>query len=106
MSNEPGNNDITGAATLNIISGAKRFNRWMYEEIKPHLKGCILELGSGTGNISELVLNDKFETVLSDYNLLYASNLKKKFAGYTALQEVIFIDLKDPFFVKNNAHAT
>jgi len=102
MTSLPVNKDVTGAETLDIISTAEKFNRWMYEEIKPHLKGRVLELGSGTGNISRLVLEDKFNTVLSDYNNTYLHDLKKKFSGYPNLEKILSIDLQDPQFEKNN----
>jgi len=102
MTSLPANKDVTGAATLGIISAAEKFNRWMYEEIKPLLKGRVLELGSGTGNISRLVLEDKFNTVLSDYNNAYLHDLKKKFSGYPNLEKILSIDLQDPQFEKNN----
>lgn len=94
--------DAVGAATLEIISGADSFNRWMYEEIKPYLHGLVLELGSGTGNISRFVLEDKFETVLSDYNSAYVDCLQKKFSGNPCFKAVVSINLQDPHFEKEN----
>jgi len=44
--------DKEGAQTLEIISQARRFNRWMYESIQPYCSGKILEVGSGIGTIS------------------------------------------------------
>jgi len=100
MNTAPVNEDIVGSATLTIISGAKKFNKWMYEEIKPHLNGLVLELGSGTGNISEFLLEDNLEVFLSDYNTSYIDYLEKKFSGYSNLREVLSIDLQDPHFEK------
>lgn len=50
--------DILGYSILKSISGADKFNRWMYETIKPFCKGRILEIGGGIGNISQYFLND------------------------------------------------
>jgi SAM-dependent methyltransferase len=90
--------DVTGLTTLEIIADAKQFNKWMYEAIKPGLKGKVLELGSGIGNISSLLLDDKFETVLSDYNSFYANHLTEKFKGYSNLEAVLSVDLQAPDF--------
>ncbi len=103
MNTAPYNSDPVGAATLAVISAANKFNRWMYEEIKPHLKGEILELGSGTGNISEFILKDNFTTVLSDYNSAYTGILKKKFEQYSNLKEVLSINLQKTSFEKEYA---
>jgi 2-polyprenyl-3-methyl-5-hydroxy-6-metoxy-1,4-benzoquinol methylase len=65
------NPDPIGKHTLKIISGATRFNHWMYSEIKPLLKGNILEIGSGIGNISRHIIKDGFPVTLSDYNPEY-----------------------------------
>ena len=40
-------NSKYGTDTLEVISEADNFNRWMYETIKPHCSGEILEIGSG-----------------------------------------------------------
>jgi len=95
-------NDIIGEETLSIISTAGKFNRWMYDEIRPYLRGRILESGSGIGNISGMVLKEKFETVLSDYNTSYITHLQKKFAGIPNLKDVVYLNLQDIDFEKKN----
>lgn len=95
--------DPVGQSTLAIISSAAAFNRWMYDEIKPYLHGRVLELGSGTGNISNWVLKDRFETVLSDYNPGYTHYLEETFKTYPNLQAVLQLDLQAPAFEHENA---
>ncbi len=95
--------DPVGKATLEIISGAEKFNSWMYEEIQPHLKGLVMELGSGTGNISKWLLADKFQTVLSDYNPNYVQHLKDRFKNCLNLQAILQLDVQDPAFTHKNA---
>jgi len=98
--NKHDSNDLIGLHTLKVIAKADRFNRWMYEQIKEHLKGEILEIGSGIGNISKLVIeNDHFIT-LSDYNKEYCSILKEKFSENKNVRDVIQIDLLHPEFEK------
>ena len=56
--------DLEGLETLSVIEKANKFNKWMYETIKPYSKGRILEIGCGIGNISEFFINDNFDIVL------------------------------------------
>lgn len=89
-----GENDIYGESTLNSISSADKFNKWMYDQMKPYMKGRILEIGSGIGNISKILVNDQKDVVLSDYSSNYIDLLKEKFENTIVLQ----IDLVDPNF--------
>lgn len=93
-------NDISGEATLNVIADANKFNRWMYETIKPHCKGRILEIGSGTGNISEYFLKDNFEIGLTDIRVGYCETLQKKFGHYSNLLSIDHMNLVDEAFEK------
>jgi len=87
--------DPVGLHTLEVIAKADRFNRWMYGQFKHQLKGEILEIGSGIGNISQLVIEEGNSITLSDYNEEYCENLKKKFSQHNNVREVISIDLLD-----------
>ena len=49
--------DKEGLNTLETISKADKFNRWMFDTISPYCKGRILEIGSGIGNISQFFIN-------------------------------------------------
>jgi SAM-dependent methyltransferase len=92
------NKDPVGLHTLEVIAKADRFNKWMYDQFKLQLKGEILEIGSGIGNISQLVIEDGRSITLSDYNDEYCESLRKKFSQYSNVREVIKIDLLDPDF--------
>jgi 2-polyprenyl-3-methyl-5-hydroxy-6-metoxy-1,4-benzoquinol methylase len=85
--------DLEGLETLSVIEKANKFNKWMYETIKPYSKGRILEIGCGIGNISEFFINDNFDIVLSDLRDNYIQIVKNKFTN-----EVIKIDLVDVDF--------
>lgn len=85
--------DLEGLETLSVIEKANKFNKWMYETIKPYSKGRILEIGCGIGNISEFFINDNFDIVLSDLRDNYIEIVKNKFTN-----EVIKIDLVDVDF--------
>ena len=45
-----------GDKTLENLHNASRFTDWMYAQVKPHLKGDILEIGSGIGTYSEKII--------------------------------------------------
>lgn len=85
--------DPVGLHTLEVIAKADRFNRWMYDQFKHQLKGEVLEIGSGIGNISTLVIREGHPITLSDYNEEYCDSLKKKFSGNKNVREIISIDL-------------
>lgn len=93
-------NDPVGLHTLKVIAKADRFNRWMYDQIKPHLKGEILEIGSGIGNISKLVIESNHSITLSDYSKEYCVLLKENFSKNKNVRNVIQIDLLHPDFDK------
>jgi 2-polyprenyl-3-methyl-5-hydroxy-6-metoxy-1,4-benzoquinol methylase len=94
----PDHMDPHGKITLEVISEAKRFNRWMYETIEPFCTGKILEIGSGIGNISDYFLEAGKTIVLSDLRKNYLDHLGKKFSRYPNLLGVEQIDLVDPDF--------
>lgn len=90
--------DKVGKETLEAISAADNFNRWMYQTIKPFAKGKVLEIGSGIGNISKHFLRDNFQLMLSDYNPAYCEELRTKFSGNPNVLGVQQINLVDPNF--------
>ncbi|WKZ30851.1 MAG: class I SAM-dependent methyltransferase [Candidatus Dojkabacteria bacterium] len=51
----------------------------MYETIKPHCPGKILEIGSGIGNFSEHFIKDGYNITLSDIRPHYWDILAQKF---------------------------
>lgn len=91
--------DLEGLETLNVIEKANRFNKWMYDTIKLHCKGKILEIGSGIGNISEYFIKDKQDIVLSDLRDNYIEIARNKFEN-----EVLKIDLVNTNFDTNYNH--
>jgi len=93
-----GSSDLIGTETLNHISEAGAFNKWMYSVISPSLKGKILEIGSGIGNISDFLLNDKDPVTLSDLRSEYCEYLSKHFMNRQSLASVEQIDLADSDF--------
>lgn len=90
--------DPVGLHTLEVVAKANHFNRWMYEQFRHYLKGEVLEIGSGIGNISKLVIEDGYSITLSDYNNEYCTYLKEIFSEEKKVRGILQIDLLDPDF--------
>jgi SAM-dependent methyltransferase len=72
--------DPVGAATLERISAAPAFNRWMFDRLRPWLGRRVLEIGAGIGNMSAFLI-DRERVVLSDTEPYYVARLRERFAG-------------------------
>jgi SAM-dependent methyltransferase len=66
-----------GKSTLDALEQAPKFNRWMYDSIKPWLGQRVAELGSGQGNLSTFIVNGR-SALLTDYRDDYCQRLSKK----------------------------
>ncbi|HET7297034.1 MAG TPA: class I SAM-dependent methyltransferase [Gemmatimonadales bacterium] len=75
---EPG--DLVGAATLERMAAAPRYNRWMFERLRPWVGRRVLEIGAGIGNMSAF-LADRERVVLTDTETYYLGRLRERFAG-------------------------
>lgn len=93
-------NDAEGLHTLEAVSEAVRFNRWMYEQVRPSMQGKVLEVGSGIGNISAFFIQEKADITLSDIRENYCKALHQQFPDHAVLQ----MDLVDPGFQTKYAH--
>jgi glycosyltransferase involved in cell wall biosynthesis len=66
-----------GKVTLDAIEQAPKFNRWMYDSVKPWLGKRVAELGCGRGNLSNFFR--RHETVLlTDYRHDYLEPLRER----------------------------
>ena len=66
--------DAYGSEILGRLGRAPRFNAWMADTIRPHCGRKVLEIGSGTGNLTRrLIPRDQY--VASDINPLYLQTL-------------------------------
>ncbi len=78
---EPG--DLVGAATLERMAAAPRYNRWMYERLRPWVGRRVLEIGAGIGNMSAFLVDQTRveRVVLTDTEPDYLGRLRERFAG-------------------------
>ncbi|MGH7605889.1 MAG: class I SAM-dependent methyltransferase [Gemmatimonadales bacterium] len=73
--------DPTGAATLERLARATRFNRWMFDRIRPWIGRRVLEVGAGLGNLSAFLL-DRERVVLTDTDPGYLERLRQRFGAH------------------------
>lgn len=67
-----------GTKTLEVLEGADNYNNWIASSLRPYVKSPALEIGAGTGNISEYFKDIK-ELVLSDNDSQLVKKLGEKF---------------------------
>ena len=80
-----------GLSTLEILTEAKNYNRWIAENFYSHIKAPLLEFGSGIGNISEL-LSSYTPLCLTDTDERMLAHLENKFSHINDVS-VNFLDI-------------
>ncbi|MDQ3076947.1 MAG: class I SAM-dependent methyltransferase [bacterium] len=93
-----------GNTILNVLDKATNFTDWMYSHIKPHLKGTILEVGSGSGTYSKKIIEDfkNHSIILSDVDELYEKSLKEKFSSDRVQVLKLDLEKKEDFEALSN----
>ncbi len=79
-----------GFETLEVLEGADRYNEWIAESILPYISSPVLEVGSGTGNISQHFLS-RSPLYITDSDNGLVKKLKEKFKG----KKGVFIEYLD-----------
>lgn len=69
-----------GQRTLEVFANTPRINAWLYSKFQRHVRGTVLEVGSGLGNISRLLRKDVDRLVLTELEPAYLSRLDREFA--------------------------
>ncbi len=72
--------DEVGAATLERMAAAPRYNRWMFDRLRPWVGRRVLEIGAGIGNMSAFLV-DRERVVLTDTEPYYLGRLRDRFVG-------------------------
>ena len=83
----------TNTITLSILEKATSYHRWIFEKIKPYLKGNILEVGCGTGNLTGWLLR-LGKVVVSDMNEDYLQLVEEKYRDHPNLKGVFIRDIQ------------
>lgn len=71
---------LTLTTTLNNLAELDRYNYWIYEQIADALGSRILEVGSGTGNITQFLCVNGSEVMATDIVTGYHSKLQRLFS--------------------------
>src|SRR5437899_348514 len=73
--------DQVGAATLERMAAAPRYNRWMFERLRPWVGRRVLEVGAGIGNMSAFLVDQARvdRVVLTDTEPYYLDRLRARF---------------------------
>ncbi|MBU4334554.1 MAG: class I SAM-dependent methyltransferase [Candidatus Omnitrophica bacterium] len=67
--------------TLDTLSSSDKYNTWIYNSFKDHLKGTVLDIGSGLGDIVKHYSGNNIDKViLSDYSTEMIENLNNNFS--------------------------
>ncbi len=74
-----------GDQNLHAIQEAGAFTDWMYAQIRPHIQGCTLEIGSGTGTYSAKLIRDfpGQSIILTDIDPVYVQQLQATYQEKT-----------------------
>jgi len=83
-----------GLPTLEVLTEAKNYNRWIAENFYSSIQAPLLEFGSGIGNISELI-SSYTPLCLTDTDARMLAHLKNKFSHINDVS-VDFLDITQP----------
>jgi len=83
-----------GLTTLEILTEAKNYNRWIADNFYSSIQAPLLEFGAGIGNISEL-LSFYTPLCLTDTDARMLAHLKNKFSHINDVS-VNFLDITQP----------
>jgi SAM-dependent methyltransferase len=70
-----------GGQLLAAFAETPRLNRWLYSKLAAHVRGDVLEIGSGIGNLSRFIVGAARSVVLSDLEPHCLRTLARGFAG-------------------------
>ena len=84
-----------GPATLEGFARAPDFNAWIYGKFRDAIHGDVMEVGSGIGNLSRLVLMDARRVVLTDTEPTYLDTLRRRW-GADPRAEIMRWNLNEP----------
>lgn len=83
----------TGGRVLEMHAGTPRLNEWYYSKFRSKVRGDVLELGCGIGNISRLLARDADTLVATDVEDTYLGPLRDELGPHC---EVMAYDLEGP----------
>jgi glycosyltransferase involved in cell wall biosynthesis len=85
----------TGPEVLDVLSGARHFNKWMADTIRPYVGKRVLEIGAGIGNLTRQLVARRELYVVGDIDEEHLARLKTRFHHRSNLR-VCTCDLTKP----------
>jgi glycosyltransferase involved in cell wall biosynthesis len=85
----------TGPEVLDVLSNARRFNKWMADTIRPYVGKRVLEIGAGIGNLTHQLVSRRDMYVAGDIDEEHLARLRTRFHHRSNLQ-VCTCDLTKP----------
>ena len=82
--------------TLYLLEEAIFYHRWIFEKVKPYLKGHILEVGCGIGNLTVWLLRQGRVTI-ADVKEEYLHIVQNKFRDHPNLIGTLLWDIQKEF---------
>ncbi|MGH7271608.1 MAG: class I SAM-dependent methyltransferase, partial [Polyangiaceae bacterium] len=73
---------------LEALADMQRYQRWVLESFRGRLKGRVLEVGAGIGNLAEHYVDDAGEAVLIEPSAQLAERLQARFAGRAHVRSI------------------
>jgi SAM-dependent methyltransferase len=95
MSVERERASAAGGRTLETFANTPRLNAWLFSQVSEGVRGQVLEIGSGIGNISRLIRPLAERLVVTDAETHYLDALRNAFVGDPSV-EVSAYDLDGP----------
>lgn len=77
------NDSSTGVIedSLDLIEDLGAYNRWVFDLLKPHVDGRVLEVGCGTGNITQFLAGSADQVVGIDPVARFIDRFRERFTG-------------------------
>lgn len=72
--------------SLYVIESLDAYNRWVYELLRPHVAGRVLEVGCGTGNITRFLAGSADEVVGIDPVARFIDRFRQRFEGNASVR--------------------
>ena len=81
---------LTQTVTLTQLAELDKYNHWLYQQIAPAIGRHVLEVGSGTGNITQFLCAGDREVMATDVVPSYRNELRRQFEGNPRVSVGIF----------------
>jgi hypothetical protein len=86
---------------LQSLIDAGQLNQWIVQLISPYIKGKVLEIWGGEGNMSALLVQNRLPLRISDPHRHNCELLQKRFESEAIIKRIHRINLYDPEFDVN-----